>query len=305
MILTYWRGEASNFGDELNAWLWPKFLPDFFDDDPGTVFLGIGSIIGFNRYRESAVKVVFGSGYVPEYHGKVDMALPRWDVFFVRGALSAKLLNLPAGYGIGDPASLVRLLHEKPARSGGVVSFMPHWQSMTRGRWDQVCRLAGLNLIDPRRPVQEILGELDRSRLLITEAMHGAIVADTLRIPWIPVLPIMHMHRMKWHDWSATLGLELPRHRLLPSSLTEVRLGFMRRPLSQPAVSRVIHAAMLDAAAHRLVALASKSPLLSDERKLDASIEGMMRKVAELRKKYSASSAMAESLGGGSSGSAA
>jgi hypothetical protein len=37
MLLYHWRGEARNFGDELNLLLWPRLLPDLLDDDPADV----------------------------------------------------------------------------------------------------------------------------------------------------------------------------------------------------------------------------------------------------------------------------
>jgi succinoglycan biosynthesis protein ExoV len=55
-----------------------------------------------------------------------------------------------------------------------------------------------------------ILEAFSRARLVLTEAMHGAIVADALRIPWIPLAISPEMNRFKWMDW--TMAMELPLH---------------------------------------------------------------------------------------------
>ena len=65
---------------------------------------------------------------------------------------------------------------------------MPHQMSARRVNWEPICREVGLRYVDPRWPVARILEELCQTGVLITEAMHGAIVADALRIPWTPVV---------------------------------------------------------------------------------------------------------------------
>ncbi len=82
-------------------------------------------------------------------------------------------------------------------------------ESVPRGNWVGICERAGVHFIDPGQSVPAVLDQLLASELVITEAMHGAIVADVLRVPWIPVLPLRNSHRMKWHDWASALDLKL------------------------------------------------------------------------------------------------
>jgi succinoglycan biosynthesis protein ExoV len=56
---------------------------------------------------------------------------------------------------------------------------------------------------------------------VVTEAMHGAIVADTLRIPWIPVVCSPEIATFKWRDWTASLDLPYRPIAIPPSSAFE------------------------------------------------------------------------------------
>ncbi len=84
-----------NFGDDLNRWMWKRFLPEnFWDEGDGCLFLGIGTVLGgglpvADRY------IVFssGAGYGPLPPG---FGSPAWHVVCVRGPLTAKVLGLPA-----------------------------------------------------------------------------------------------------------------------------------------------------------------------------------------------------------------
>lgn len=43
--------------------------------------------------------------------------------------------------------------------------------------------------------------------------MHGAIVADAYRIPWIGV-DMYGINKFKWQDWMLSLGLDVPLYKL-------------------------------------------------------------------------------------------
>jgi len=221
MKLYYYKAPVPNFGDDLNAWLWPKLLPEVIaDGDPNELFLGVGSILS-NKVPAGPRKYVLGTGF-GGYSPK-PVIDETWKLYFVRGPKTAEALGLDASLAVTDAAILLRLtdgileLREKKYP----VSFMPHFESAQFGAWKDVAALAGVHSIDPRGEVEPILDELRATELLVTEAMHGAIVADALRVPWIPVLPTSATHHFKWTDWSASLGIELQPQSLGASSVNE------------------------------------------------------------------------------------
>src|SRR5262249_9044288 len=154
-----------------------------------------------------------------------------WRFYCVRGPLTAKACGLSESKVAGDAAILLNV--HRPRRAAVVrhrCSFMPHWQSIDRGNWRAACELADLDFIDPRDPVEEIIDRIEASAVLITEAMHGAIVADALRVPWIPILPFGAGHRMKWLDWAGALDVRLNPVAIWPSSLIEALILATKRP---------------------------------------------------------------------------
>ncbi len=213
MKLFYYRGEngISNFGDELNPYLWPRLLPDAFDEDPGTQFVGIGTLLN-DRLPPASRTIVFGAGV--GYYG-----LPRgrdgWSIYCVRGPLTARALGLSAEAAVTDPAALVARfgIRRRPSGLRWTHAFMPHWQSEP-DVWDRLCADLGMGFIDPRWQPDAVLDALHRTDVLITEAMHGAIVADAFRIPWIPVRTREAIKAFKWEDWCGSLALEYRPHPL-------------------------------------------------------------------------------------------
>ena len=286
MKISYFSGKHPNFGDALNPWMWPRLLPGFFDDDDSVIFLGIGSIIGEKSYNDNVQKIVFGPGFVPEYHDKPKIKNNDWKVYFVRGPRTAKFLDLSEDYALGDPAILMSTLIDVSSRTSEIISYMPHWESIERGNWKEVCKLAGVTFIDPRDNIEHITTQLLRSKLVITEAMHGAIVADAFRIPWVPILPLNTVHRNKWFDWAESLNIDLrPRH-ISPSSLAEARLSFMRKPINALPFTNIIERSLVHAAAYNLKRLTKASPCLSDEKILNNVISKMLKKLEQLKQDY-------------------
>jgi succinoglycan biosynthesis protein ExoV len=272
MKLTYFRGSVPNFGDELNTYMWPELLPrGFLDDEDHELFVGIGSIIG-SHLPPDARKIVMGSGY-GGYMGTPDLNDGTWDVRFVRGPLTAERFGLAPEKVICDSAVLLRAIDlPAPARDVG-VAFMPHFESLERGLWKETCALAGITLIDPTAPVQTVLAKLKGAKLLVTEAMHGAIVADALRTPWVAVRPIVRDHHLKWRDWSRALDIDLRVHQLWPTNLLELHVGMTGRGgglgragrLSRSRIGVLPNKVLTHLAARRLSDLARVEPQLSPD----------------------------------------
>lgn len=221
MKLTYYHGATPNFGDELNATIWDRLLPaGFLDGRDEELFLGIGSIL-WDDHPKAAMKHVIGSGYggytaVPDVHDGT------WNVVWVRGPLTAKRLGIDPARAITDSAVLLRATDLPPPEDRTGIAFMPHFESVGRGNWAKACELAGVTFLDPRDDPQRLIARIRGADMLITEAMHGAIVADTLRTPFIPILPSHPSHRAKWFDWALSMELDLVHERMRPSSMLEL-----------------------------------------------------------------------------------
>ncbi len=243
MKLHYFRSKHGNFGDDLNGWLWPELLPDVWDDGAdGITFVGVGTILN-NLVPDSRLKLVLGSGvgYAPLPPGLDDGS---WNILAVRGPLSARAANLPADTAITDGAILLSVLpglvKRQEERSGGIV-FVPHVSSAEAGGWEDICDRLGITYVDPRWDFHKVFAMIGNARLVLADAMHGAIVADTFRVPFVPLVSSREISSFKWMDW--TLSMEMPYRpiRLPASSLVEAVRDRMT-PLTGRRVSQFLGA---------------------------------------------------------------
>lgn len=301
MKLSYFKDpKHANFGDDLNAWMWPKLLKNFFDENDNIIFVGIGSIIGKKRpdhleYLPHQKKVVMGAGFVSGYHEKPDLKDGSWDVLFVRGPRTAKTFGLDPALAIGDSAILLRsLIDFTSTRQHKVVGYMPHWESMERGNWEQVCKLAGIKLIDPRQTVDEVLEQLLECKYLVTEAMHGAIVGDALRVPWIAITPHEPLHREKWFDWAEALNIKVNSYYLPPSTMGEIKAKVRKQKLLhlfvyaiyKSPLSYIIDRHLTAKAADKLKEIAKNVTTLSSDAAIESATAAMEQKVKLVAERY-------------------
>lgn len=273
MKLTFYRGREPNFGDELNALLWHQLLPSgFLDDREDELFLGIGSIL-WDYLPRSATKHVLGSGY-GGYSAPPNVQDGSWNIVWVRGPHTAETLGIDTKLAITDAAVLLRAIPLPDPAPGIDVAFMPHFQSVARGDWAKVCEIADITFLDPRADPMTLIAKIRGARLVLTEAMHGAIVADALRTPFIPFIPHHPEHRAKWYDWAASLQIDLRSQPLPVSSAIELYveltgaqgLGKRSQWLRDHAALRPLHNVLAHRAARHLKRIAGTvPPQLSDD----------------------------------------
>jgi succinoglycan biosynthesis protein ExoV len=281
-----WQGTVRNFGDELNTVLWPQLLPNFFDDNPVELFLGIGSVFDA-RHDTAAIKVVAGAGYGG--YQTLPVLDASWIVHWVRGPRTARLLGLTEEYGLGDPAMLLT----GPANDcAGSIGYMPHFESHARRlgrggdrrgyRRDRPTRRPGR---DPRRD-RQLPGTAQRGNA-------RRIVADAMRVPWIALRPLVQVHRAKWYDWADALGLRVRFHPLAASSLSErLRISPLaashhgRQLLDRvgPVLAGAGQRRFVEQAAQSLASAATAPPQLSAATALDRCRTRMLERIEILRR---------------------
>jgi succinoglycan biosynthesis protein ExoV len=217
MKIYYHQAASGNFGDDLNLLMWSRFLPGLLT---GTVanssseqleavtehdqlLVGIGTLLN-HRIPRRGQKIVLGAG---AGYGNLPDLDERWDFRFVRGPRTAQTLGLPREKAITDPAVLVRLLDWKVPDARHACALMLHHSNMQNSLWQEVAQDLQIKLIDPRKDPAEVIPEIAASDLLITESLHGAIIADTFRVPWVPISSDYAVLKSKWHDWCDTVGV--------------------------------------------------------------------------------------------------
>ena len=119
------------------------------------------------------------------------------------------------------------------------------------------------------------MNQITETETLITEAMHGAVVADSYGIPWIPVRTTDEILSLKWEDWCQSIGLTYRPERMTPiwdKPDLESRILAMKQRLKSQMVTRDLK---------RIVRRAR--PVLSSSSKRKENLERLIEKLELLR----------------------
>lgn len=220
-----------NFGDDINPYILKRFLPKSVIESEDTCVVGIGTLLNnglLDELKPYKKAIIFCSGVGYGEHGQL---IGNEKLIFagVRGLKSCEALLLPKEFAKTDAAIL--LADKKTdTKKKYKHTFIPHintdWSSGKMIK--RACDDLGIKYIAPNADLEEFLDTIDKSEKVITEAMHGAIVADTLRVPWIPV-KIHNALGFKWEDWTSSMEIDYSPNELTPvydpttSSLSKIK----------------------------------------------------------------------------------
>lgn len=265
LSIHYYRTDPPNFGDALNGILWERLIPGLSGIRSDAVLVGIGTILDEHIPAGRPV-LVFGSGAglirLPPLDTRRDIR-----ILAVRGPLTARIAGLPPELAITDPALLVRHVFPELVRTpfhpaAGPVVFVPHVTTADQEAWTTICQRAGVELVDPRSDCLQVMRRIAGARLVITEAMHAAIVADAFRVPWVPLASTPQFSTFKWADWTLSMRVPLRPERMAPISIRHAVQQYWLGHIDRCRVDVEIGSDDLEAPAVRMLLQATRTRMV-------------------------------------------
>jgi len=176
---------------------------------PDWDFYGVGTLLkADSRSSLPCHKLLMGSGYG---YGRAVKLSNLWNIGFVRGPLTCQKLGIDVSFSMGDPAVLLlqhdRFLNIKRASSGKNL-LIPHHRSEEIANWTKLAENLDFEFCSPASSLETIVESILKAEIVYTESLHGAIFADGLGIPWVPIFSAKHLNFFKWRDWC--MSMEIP-----------------------------------------------------------------------------------------------
>lgn len=190
---------TSNFGDELGPAILERLgyrvrrVPLEQAD-----LITCGSVLELAEQKARPGATVWGAGFLTP----TGRLTKRLRVAAVRGTLAARQAAAPDA-ALGDPGLLVPLLWDQPWRSRHRLGVVAHYVDRTPYPWADV-------VIDPTRPVEEVIEGIRSCHTIASSSLHGLIVAHAFGIPTVRLEhPKVIGGHHKWVDYLSALDAPL------------------------------------------------------------------------------------------------
>ena len=259
-----------NIGDEFNDWFWTEvFGPKIQDIQPESLLVGIGTVLS-DKLPKAKHYHVIGSG--TGYGAPFNVLQENVTVHFVRGPLTAKKLGLPEHLALTDPAILISDMRPQSKTSKIPVALMTH-TGIDSDDYKKLVEDMGWVYISPSDDEASILSKIANTKVLITSAMHGAIMADSYRTKWVPIITSKEILPFKWEDWCSTMKLTFSPKAIPAYWVSD---GSLIANVKQGIKKRIIQKRLRDI-------YKNCAPILSSDIVFNAKLLEMRNKMAEIK----------------------
>lgn len=203
---------SNNWGDDINF----TFLNGIFDaelylNNSGSSeenYCLIGSILN-NRYVNKNT-VVWGSGI---QDANIKLTNKPKKVLAVRGPLTRKYLldqgiKCPEIYG--DPSVLLPYFYKPNVTKKYKIGLIPHWESLDSPVVKEICKDKSIHLIKMKgyNHWTDIINEILSCEYIVSESLHGLIVAESYDIPNLWCNITLNKYDVKFHDFFQSIGVD-------------------------------------------------------------------------------------------------
>ena len=199
-IPLFWHVGRPNFGDDIN--------PTFYEQLTGARvrfatnmnrphLLGAGSILE----KATPSSIIVGSGLLSPLKMPLHSG---YSVVSVRGEKTLEIINCKDSILLGDPLVLIDLLVDAPNRKIHEIGVVPHITNVQKFRSEYGGRA---HIIDPALPPFDVVAQIGACEKIMSQSLHGLIVADALKVPNVWLSPGVSMigGDFKFIDYFSTL----------------------------------------------------------------------------------------------------
>lgn len=238
MINAYWwRGkeDSKNFGDELSSIILQEYFKvkhvrsDFKKADIISIGSVLGNIVGESYLkRNSRTRHVIGAGLISphlEYKSFIKKKFPNKRTFsksikvhLVRGYLTQQVLSSlgEPEYEVGDPGLLLPKIYNSEVIAKYKVGIIPHVSKIEEPEWEEYSNSnPGVRVIDFRTDdFKRIVTEIKSCKYIISQSLHGLIIADAFSIPnvWFYNGSLHAGGKFKFYDYFSTVNREFDNY---------------------------------------------------------------------------------------------